>query len=282
MNPDKMRIKQLVKKIIGIENKIDTVIESNRKQSSWKFQILLPIIILLISIATNIIVGYIITTKSEEQLREFINDQTKKEIENINKVIVNANEKIKHQIESSTNASIERIQNSVYPNDFKVEVEIDDGVGCRSGYKNPTCNFRRLQKRRIVESIQVNLTATILKVKRKNFILTVRVFNNSDFVSLDTLISFYVETDAPDLSFFVDHYKKLGYTTFTDITPFETAQDANEPIKLKGFAIVATPIEGGNHLNFPFKFTLKGEKSYLGVKVRNNFFLFRLEGDTDR
>ena len=272
-----MRTKQLVKKIIGIDNKLNTIIESNKKQSSWIFLILLPIAMLLIGIATNYFVANRITAESENQLREFIHNQTKKEIENINKVIENANTKIKNQIKNSTNESIEKIQNSVYPNDFKVEVEIDDGVGCRSGYKNPTCNFRRLQKRKIGESIQVDLTATILKVRRKNFIFNVRIFNNTDFVSLNTLISFYVETDAPDLSFFVDHYKKQGYTTFTDITPFETARDANEPIKLKGFAIVATPIEGGNYINFPFNFTLKGEKAYMGVKVRNNFFMFRLE-----
>lgn len=283
MNSDKMRTKQLVKKITGINNKLNTVIESNKKRSSWIYKILLPILILVVGIATNYIVADRITGQSEKQLKEFIDNQTKRQIKDINEVIENANKKIQNQIESSTSESIQRIQKSVYPNDFKVEVEIDDGVGCRSGYKNPTCNFRRLQKKINGESIRVDLTATILKVRRKNFILNVRVFNNSDFVSLDTLISIYVETDAPDLSFFVDHYKKLGYTTFTDITPFETAQDANEPINLKGFAVVAHPIEGGNYFNLSFNnITLKGKKSYLGVKVRNNFFLFRLEKDTDR
>lgn len=278
-----MRIKLLVRKLRGIENKINTVIDFNKQQPSYKTQIILPLIILIIGVIANLITGYIITKKSENQLTEFINNQTTKEIDTINAISQKANYNIKNQIESSTKESIKKIQDSVYPNDFKVALICYDDVTIHTEFKNPSCNMRDLQKKTRDEPIQVDLNVSKIKVTKDNFRLAFEILNNSDFISLDTLISFYFEKNVTDFEDAMNMYKKEGYVTFSSITPFTTLGDNRNnvnPLNLHGFSLVAHPFEAGNKIVFNFNIILRKDQTFLGVKVRNNFFLFKLEKDT--
>ena len=273
-----MRIRLLVRKLRGIENKIDTVIESNKKQSSYKLQILLPIIILMVGVVANIITGHIITKNSENQLTEFINNQSAKEIDKINSITQQANKNIKNQIESSTKESTKKIQDSVYPNDFKVAMVCYDDVTTHTEFKDPSCNMRDLQKEMRDESIQVDLNVTKVKVKKDKFRLAFKILNNSDFVSLDTRISFYFEMKVTDFEEAINRYKKEGYVTFSSTTPFTTiGRNELNPLNLHGFSLVTHPLEAGNIITFNFNIVLQTNQTTVGVKVRNNFFLFKLE-----
>ena len=67
------------------------------------------------------------------------------------------------------------------------------------------------------------------------------------------------------------------------ITPFTTLGDnvnIVNPLNLHGFSLVAHPFEAGNKIVFNFNIILRKDQTFLGVKVRNNFFLFKLEKDT--
>lgn len=278
-----MRIKLLVRKLRGIENKVDTVIDSNKQQPSYRIQIGLPIIILIIGVIANLITGYIITKKSENQLAEFINNQTTKEIDTINSISQKANYDIKNQIESSTKESIKKIQDSVYPNDFKVALICYDDVTIHTEFKDPSCNMRDIQKKQRGESVKVDLNVSKIKVTKDKFRIAFEILNNCNFISLDTLISFYFEMNVTDFEDAINMYKKEGYVTFSSITPFTTLGDnVNNfnPLNLHGFSLVAHPFEAGNKIIFNFDIILQKDQTFLGVKVRNNFFLFKLEKDT--
>ena len=165
--------------------------------------------------------------------------------------------------------STDNIKEAVYPNRFRVGIEL-------SGHRRRELPEKDRGEYYLPSRVEVHPIAT----KKKDVHLRVKIKNDSEYPANFVGVSLYLDEDS-----FVestvdvwDKLRRLGLvTTYMEAPPLIIDDGRGKKAKLKGCRFTYDQFESKIPESFCcFDLMLKKAKGFLGVKVRDNVFIFAI------
>ncbi len=179
-----------------------------------------------------------------------------------------------HIIAEFNRRSTESIKEAVYPNRFKVSIDVSGG-GARELPGEEGGEYY------LPSRLDVRPIATA----KKDVHLGVKIKNDSEFPANFVGVSFYVDEES-FLESTVDIWDKLRrmglVTTYMEAPPLLIADEGGKRAKLKGCKFTYDQFESRVAESFCcFDLMLKKTEGFFAVTVRDNVFVFALTLETD-
>ena len=172
-------------------------------------------------------------------------------------------------IDEFNRRSTSNIKEAVYPNRFKVGLEMS---GWRAG--------EQAQEHSGEYYLPSRVDVRRIGVPKKDVQLRVKIRNDSEYPANFVGVSFYIDEES-FMESTVDIWEKLRrlalVSTYMEAPPLLIADGRGKKVRLKGCKFTYDQFESKVSESFCcFDFMLKKAKGFFGVKVRDNVFIFAI------